>query len=80
MAGAGAYNLSHIHYAMVETTRKVSLDELRHALWEEPRVAFVHSGDGLVALNSVIELMRDLLRPRNDMWEVRGLGGCAGGR
>jgi glyceraldehyde-3-phosphate dehydrogenase (NAD(P)) len=70
MAGAGPYNLSHIHYAMVETTRKVSLDELRHALWEEPRIAFVHSGDGLVALNSVIELMRDLLRPRNDMWEV----------
>jgi glyceraldehyde-3-phosphate dehydrogenase (NAD(P)) len=70
MAGAGPYNLSHIHFAMVETTRPVSLDELRHALWEEPRVAFVHATDGLVALNSVIELMRDLRRPRNDMWEV----------
>ncbi|MEN8614669.1 type II glyceraldehyde-3-phosphate dehydrogenase [Dehalogenimonas sp. THU2] len=70
MAGAGPYNLSHIHYAMVETTRKVSLTELRHALWEEPRLAFVRSSDGLVALNSVIELMRDLGRPRNDMWEV----------
>ncbi|MHB0935672.1 MAG: type II glyceraldehyde-3-phosphate dehydrogenase [Armatimonadota bacterium] len=70
MAGAGPYNLSHLHFAMVETTRPVSLDELRHALWEEPRIAFVHAGDGLVALNSVIELMRDLRRPRNDMWEV----------
>lgn len=70
MAGAGPYNLSHLHFAMVETTRPVSLDELRHALWGEPRIAFVHSGDGLVALNSVIELMRDLRRPRNDMWEV----------
>jgi glyceraldehyde-3-phosphate dehydrogenase (NAD(P)) len=70
MASAGPYNLSHVLYAMVETTKKVSLDELRHALWEEPRIAFVHSGDGLVALNSVIELMRDLLRLRNDMWEV----------
>ncbi len=70
MAGAGPYNLSHIHFAMVETSRKVSLNELRHTLWEEPRIAFVHSGNGLVALNSVIELMRDLLRPRNDMWEV----------
>ncbi len=70
MAGAGPYNLSHIHYAMVETNRPVGLDELRHALWEEPRLAFVRSSDGLVALNSVIELMRDLGRPRNDMWEV----------
>ncbi len=70
MAGAGPYNLSHIHFAMVETTRPVQLVELRDALWDEPRVAFVRSADGLVALNSVIELMRDLGRPRGDMWEV----------
>lgn len=70
MAGAGPYNLSHLHYAMVETTRRISMDELLHALWEEPRIAFVSAGNGLVALNSVIELMRDLNRPRNDMWEV----------
>ncbi len=70
IAGAGPYNLSHLHFAMVETARPVSLDELRHALWEEPRIAFIRSSNGLVALNSVIELMRDLERPRNDMWEV----------
>jgi glyceraldehyde-3-phosphate dehydrogenase (NAD(P)) len=70
MAGAAPYNLSHMHFAMVETVSPVSLDELRHALWEEPRIAFVQAGNGLVALNSVVELMRDLGRPRNDMWEV----------
>lgn len=70
MAGAGPYNLSHIHFVMVETTRPVSLEELRHALWEAPRIAFVHATNGLTALNSVIELMRDLGRPRNDLWEV----------
>ena len=70
MAAAGPYNLSHIHLAMVETTQPVSLDELRDALWDEPRIAFVRATDGLVALNSVIELMRDLDRPRGDMWEV----------
>ena len=37
---------------------------------EEPRIAFVDSRIGLVGLNSVIELMRDLGRPRNDLWEV----------
>jgi len=70
MAGTASHNLSHIHYAMVETTRSVSRDEVLHALWQEPRVAFVQSSDGLAALNSVIELMRDLGRPRNDLWEV----------
>lgn len=70
MAGAGPFNLSHLHFAMIETTRPVSLDEVRHALWQEPRIAFVHAGNGMVALNSVVELMRDLGRPRNDMWEV----------
>jgi glyceraldehyde-3-phosphate dehydrogenase (NAD(P)) len=70
IAGAGPYNLSHIHFAMVETTRPVTVDELRDALWDAPRIAFVRAGDGLVALNSVIELMRDLDRPRGDMWEV----------
>lgn len=70
LAGAGPYNLSHIHFAMVETTRPVSLDELRDALWDAPRIAFVRATDGLVALNSVVELMRDLDRSRGDMWEV----------
>jgi glyceraldehyde-3-phosphate dehydrogenase (NAD(P)) len=70
IAGAGPYNLSHIHFAMVETTRRVSLDELREALGEAPRIAFVRATDGLVALNAVIELMRDLDRSRADMWEV----------
>ncbi|NIW37894.1 MAG: type II glyceraldehyde-3-phosphate dehydrogenase [Gemmatimonadetes bacterium] len=70
MAGAGPYNLSHIHFTMIETTRPVSLDELRDALWDAPRIAFVRAGDGIVALNSVSELMRDLDRPRGDMWEV----------
>jgi glyceraldehyde-3-phosphate dehydrogenase (NAD(P)) len=70
MAGAGPYNLSHVHFAMIETTRPVELDELVLALWEEPRIAFVRADNGLVALNSVIELMRDLRRPRADLWEV----------
>lgn len=70
LAGAGPYNLSHIHFAMVETTRAVRVEEAREALLEAPRIAFVRASDGLVALNSVIELMRDLGRPRGDMWEV----------
>lgn len=42
------------------------LDAFRAA----PRIALMRMGDGIVALNSTIELMRDLHRPRGDMWEV----------
>jgi len=70
IAAAGPYNLSHIHFTMVETTRSVTRDEVREALEQAPRIAFVRADDGVVALNSVIELMRDLDRPRGDMWEV----------
>ncbi len=70
MAGTTSQNLSHVHYAMVETNKLLNLRLVRDALWEEPRIAFVRSDNGLVALNSVVELMRDLGRPRNDLWEV----------
>ncbi|MEF2278416.1 type II glyceraldehyde-3-phosphate dehydrogenase [Deinococcus sp. YIM 134068] len=70
LAGAGPYNLSHLHFAMIETTRPVDVDELRAILLDTPRVALVRAADGLEALNSVMELMRDLRRPRGDMWEV----------
>lgn len=39
LAGVGAHNLSHLHFAMVETTHPVSVDELRGALWDAPRMA-----------------------------------------
>jgi glyceraldehyde-3-phosphate dehydrogenase (NAD(P)) len=70
MAASGPFNLSHLHFTMVETTRGVDADEVRHVLAEAPRIAFVSARDGLTGLNSVIELMRDLGRPRGDMWEV----------
>ena len=70
LAGTVSQTLGHLHYAMVETTRAVGRDDVLSALWHEPRIAFVRSGDGIVGLNSVVELMRDLGRPRNDLWEV----------
>ena len=76
MAGAGPYNLSHLHYLMVETTRPVSVDELRHALWEEPRVAFVRAGDGLVGrllvFNALEANFREVRVRRNPSCPVCG--------
>lgn len=70
VAAAGPFNLSHIHSVIVETPSPVSRQALRDALWAEPRIALIQAQEGLVALNTVIELMRDLQRPRGDMWEV----------
>lgn len=70
IAAKGPYNLSHMHFGMVETTRNVSKDEVIEVFKETPRLIFVNASDGLEALNSVIELMRDLGRPRADLWEV----------
>ena len=70
IAAAGPFTLSHIHFAMIETTRPVSPDEARDALEAAPRIALVRADDGLGSLNAMSELMRDLGRPRGDMWEV----------
>jgi glyceraldehyde-3-phosphate dehydrogenase (NAD(P)) len=54
----------------VELTRPATVDEILDAFRTASRVAFVRMRDGIVALNSAVELMRDLGRPRGDMWEV----------
>jgi glyceraldehyde-3-phosphate dehydrogenase, type II len=70
MAAKGPFNLGHIHFTMVETTRPTSIDEVRAILEAAPRVAFIRASDGLGSQNAIVELMRDLGRPRADLWEV----------
>ena len=70
MAAKAAHTQCHLHYWVVELTRPASRDEVLAAFRAAPRVAFVNINDGIVALNSTIELMRDLGRPRGDLWEV----------
>ncbi len=70
MAAKAAHTHGHSHYWFVELTRAASRDEVLDAFRAAPRIAFVRESDGIVALNSARELMRDLGRPRGDMWEV----------
>lgn len=70
MAAKGAHTQNHLHYWVVELTRSVTRDDVLDALRECSRIAFVRESDGVVAPNSTIELMRDLGRPRGDMYEV----------
>jgi glyceraldehyde-3-phosphate dehydrogenase (NAD(P)) len=70
LAVKAAHNSSHGHFWIVELTRNASKDEVLAAFRDAPRIAFIRMSDGIVALNSTVELMSDLGRPRGDMWEV----------
>ncbi|WP_026041049.1 type II glyceraldehyde-3-phosphate dehydrogenase [Arthrobacter sp. TB 23] len=70
IAAKGAHTQSHNHYWTLQLTRPAGREEVIAALRAAPRIAFIRMSDGLVALNSTIELMKDLGRPRGDMWEV----------
>lgn len=70
MAAKAAHTQSHNHYWVIELTRAAGRDEVLDALRAAPRIAFIRMRDGLTALNTTVELMKDLGRPRGDMWEV----------
>jgi glyceraldehyde-3-phosphate dehydrogenase (NAD(P)) len=70
IAAKGAHTQTHNHYWTLQLTRAAGREEVLAALRAAPRIAFIRMSDGLVALNSTIELMKDLGRPRGDMWEV----------
>jgi glyceraldehyde-3-phosphate dehydrogenase (NAD(P)) len=70
IAAKAAHTQTHNHYWIVELTHPVSREEVLDVFHATPRVAFIRVSDGIVALNSTIELMKDLGRPRGDMWEV----------
>jgi glyceraldehyde-3-phosphate dehydrogenase (NAD(P)) len=70
IAMVAAHTNSHLHSWNVELTRDAHKDEILEVFSTAPRIAFLKMADGLVALNSTIEMMSDLGRPRGDMWEV----------
>lgn len=70
IAVVAAHTNSHLHAWSVELTRPADKEEVLAAFRAAPRIAFLRMADGMVALNSTLELMADLGRPRGDMWEV----------
>lgn len=70
IAVVAAHTNSHLHAWNVELTREATKEEVLAAFRAAPRIAFLRASDGVVALNSTLELMTDLGRPRGDMWEV----------
>ena len=62
--------IAHLHYWTVQLTREASKDEVLDALRTSSRIAFIRMADGLTALNTVKELMADLGRPHDNLYEV----------
>ncbi|HLO16298.1 MAG TPA: type II glyceraldehyde-3-phosphate dehydrogenase [Anaerolineales bacterium] len=70
MAVAASHTNCHLHSWYVELNHPATREEVLAVFYAAPRIAFLHAADGVVALNSTIELMSDLGRTRGDMWEV----------
>lgn len=70
IAAKAAHTQNHTHFWIVELTKAASRDEVLEAFRAAPRIAFIRMSEGIVALNNTVELMKDLGRPRGDMWEV----------
>ena len=62
--------LAHLHYWSVQMTRAASKDEVLDAFRTSSRIALIRMSDGLVALNTVKELMADRGRPHENLYEV----------
>ena len=62
--------LAHLHYWAVQMTRRASRDEVLEAFRASSRIALIGVAEGLVALNSVKELMADRGRPHANLYEV----------
>jgi glyceraldehyde-3-phosphate dehydrogenase (NAD(P)) len=62
--------LAHLHYWSVQMTREASTEEVLDAFKTSSRIAFIRDDEGLVALNSVKELMADRGRPHANLYEV----------
>lgn len=62
--------LAHLHYWVVEMPHAATKDEVLQALGSSSRIAFVDMAGGVTALNVVKEMMADLGRPHDNLYEV----------
>ena len=62
--------LAHLHYWSIQMSRPASKEDVLDAFRTSSRIAFIQGREGLVALNSVKELMADRGRPHGNLYEV----------
>jgi len=62
--------LAHVHFWVVELTRRAAPAEVLEALMTSSRTVAIRADQGLGAVNAVKELMLDLGRPHGNLYEV----------
>lgn len=62
--------IAHLHYWSVQLTRPAVREEVLDAFSASSRIALIRMDAGLTALNTVKELMADLGRPNDNLYEV----------
>ncbi|MDN2565550.1 type II glyceraldehyde-3-phosphate dehydrogenase [Aquibium sp. A9E412] len=62
--------LAHLHAWSVQLSRPAERDEVLAALRASSRIAMVRMADGHAAINTVREMMADVGRPRDSLYEV----------
>ncbi len=70
MAVKAPETLAHLHYWTVQLTRSVTKEEVLDAFGASTRIMPIRMSEGLTALNAVKELMADLGRPHDNLYEV----------
>ena len=63
-------NVAHLHCWSVDLARKAKRAEVLDAFRASSRIAMIRMSEGLTAINTVKELMADIGRPRDDLYEV----------
>ncbi|HML93295.1 type II glyceraldehyde-3-phosphate dehydrogenase [Methyloceanibacter sp.] len=62
--------LAHLHYWSVQLTRSASKEEVLDAFGSASRIALIRTSDGHKAINTVKEMMADLGRSHDNLYEV----------
>jgi glyceraldehyde-3-phosphate dehydrogenase (NAD(P)) len=62
--------LAHLHYWSVQLTRRADKEDVLNAFRASSRIALIRVDVGLTAINTVKELMADLGRPHDNLYEV----------
>lgn len=62
--------LMHLHAVTVRLGTAAGVEEVLAAWREAPRLRFVRGADGVTSTAQIMELARDLGRPRSDLYEI----------
>jgi glyceraldehyde-3-phosphate dehydrogenase (NAD(P)) len=70
MAVVTPTTLMHVHCVAVDLKRGVTEEEVMNVWKQTPRVRLISGRDGIKGTGQVMELARDLGRPRGDMMDI----------